>query len=457
MASPSTSPEPHPGPAKPRSLRAFNRIGCLLLIVVLVTFLVVSYLAQTSASERQLQREIARLKAAGILLEPEDLIPTVPEGEKNAADVYRRAFSARQVSQAESETIDAEPGQDPSRMDTVRDVVARHTRYFDLLDEASRIPTCAFPVDWRHRASAVFPHPTDMREADRMLALRAEVLAAHGDHDGALACIATSLRIADHAGSEPSIIGQFVAYAMRDIALDSLEATLSSGTPTPEACRRLFDQLSAIDQVSPSICATQAEAIFLDLPLFDQVRSRQLSGGDLVQLAGSTLDEVAARLYPTVGSSLVNLDEITYLQCVEESLSALREPYPVLQQMLAQAEARVDQAPTYHTLLTRGMEPISVARRLGQSRERVAALISVAQIALAATAYHAERGRYPSSLADLQAAGWDLPKDPFTFPEAEFHYARERDGFRIWSVEPDMDYDAGVDMEVRLGAGLSEE
>ena len=85
MATPSARDSRDAGSAKPRSLRTFNRIGCLLLIVVLVTLLVVSYLAKTGVGGRQLQEEIARLEAAGVLLEREDLIPTVPAGERNAA------------------------------------------------------------------------------------------------------------------------------------------------------------------------------------------------------------------------------------------------------------------------------------------------------------------------------------------------------------------------------------
>lgn len=448
MASPSTSPSPHPGPAKPRSLRTFNRIGCLLLIVVLVTLLVVSYLAQTSASERRLQQEIARLKAAGVLLEPEDLIPTVPEGEKNAADVYEQAFRAYHVSQSESDTIYDHPSEDPSRMDTVRDVIARHARYFNLLDEASRIPTCAFRVDWHSPGSATFRHHRDMREAARMLMLRAEALSVQGDYDGALAAVAASFGMAEHMKAEPKVVSQILAYVIQAIALGSLEPVLSAGRPTPEASRQLFDQLSSIDQVGPSIRAVQAETVFFGLPLFDQVRSRHMSGGDIVPLirSPSTVDEVAARLYPVVGSTWLNLDEITYLQCVEQSLSALQEPYPVLQQKLAQTEAEVDRAPGYHTLLTRGTAPTRAAGSLAQYRERLAALISAAQIALAATSYHADRGRYPNSLADLEAAGWDLPKDRFTFPEADFHYARDQNGFRIWSIGPDMDNDGGLAM-----------
>ena len=237
---------------------------------------------------------------------------------------------------------------------------------------------------------------------------------------------------------------------MLGIALGSLDVTLSAGMPTPEACRRLFDQLSTIDQVGPSIRAMQAETALFGLPLFDQVRSGQVSGGDLVPLdpSPSLVDEVAARLYPVVGSSWQNLDEIAYLQCLEKSLSALREPYPVLQQKLAQIEAEVNQMPAHHTLLTRGMSTIGLARTTGQFRERTAALIGAAQIALAAAAYHAERGRYPNSLADLEAAGWELPKDPFTFPAADFHYAR---------VGPDMDNDGGLTIQERLGSGLSDE
>lgn len=437
MANPSTSP--HAGPPKPRSLRTFNRIGCLLLIVVLVTLLLVSYLAKTSAGGRRLQEEIARLKAAGVLLEPEVLIPTVPEGEKNAADVYEQAFRACHVSESERDTI--WPGEDPSRMDTVRDVVARHARYFDLLDEASRIPPCAFAVDWAEPWRDTH-YLAPLRQAARMLVLRAELLSADGRYDDALGCSATSFRIAEHVKIEPSLISQLVAYAIQSITLASLADTLSAGTPTAEACRQLFDQLSTIDQIAPSVRAMQGELALEGMPIFDLAHSQRVHA-----LAPFTnLPERVLAAYVSIGRPLLNADQITYLRYMEKRIAGCALAYREIGSEFEDAQAILDRAPSYALLLTSALTVPGIDGTFIREREEEAALIRCAQAALAVKAYSAAHGSYPESLADLEAAGWDLPKDPFTFPAADFHYARDQNGFRIWSVGPDMDNDGGLAM-----------
>jgi hypothetical protein len=369
--------------------------------------------------------------------------------------VYEQAFSAYHVSQSESETISDWPydwhGEDPSRMAVLREVVARNARYFGLLDEASRIPACAFPVDWRDAGSATRRDLTDMRRAARVLGLRAELLAADGDHDGALACISTAVGIADHVGLEPSTISQVSAYGMLDFTLGSLEAALSAGMPTAGACRRLFDRLGAPDLRAASVRALQAEVVLSGLPSFDELRASRLTRRDLTAMlkyvgSSGTFDGVVARLYPICGQHWINADTLAYLQVMEQSIRALQTPYPAMREMISAAEEAVDQKPVYETLVTRLIESPGTTWRAALWREKSVALIRAAQIALAATAYHAERGRYPTSLTDLEAAGWELPKDPFSFPESDFYYARDGSGFRVWSIGPDMDNDGGLAM-----------
>jgi len=77
-----------------------------------------------------------------------------------------------------------------------------------------------------------------------------------------------------------------------------------------------------------------------------------------------------------------------------------------------------------------------VMDRTKLSAQRREAEIAVARIALALKAYHADRGRYPKSLADLRAAGFDLPMDPFA--GADLRYRRENQGFIVYSLGPNM-------------------
>ncbi|NIO66236.1 MAG: hypothetical protein GTO28_12345, partial [Gammaproteobacteria bacterium] len=59
-----------------------------------------------------------------------------------------------------------------------------------------------------------------------------------------------------------------------------------------------------------------------------------------------------------------------------------------------------------------------------------------------AVAHEGEHGSLPASLAELEAAGWDLPADPFG--GGEYRYRREGRGFVVWSIGPDMDDDGAA-------------
>jgi hypothetical protein len=94
--------------------------------------------------------------------------------------------------------------------------------------------------------------------------------------------------------------------------------------------------------------------------------------------------------------------------------------------------------PTIYLLpsLTRAME----------EGERTRAELLLTRVALGLAAFKAERGAYPTALADL-SPGFvpDVPTDPFT--GAPFVYARTEGGYRLYSVGPNMKDDGGTDRE----------
>ena len=66
----------------------------------------------------------------------------------------------------------------------------------------------------------------------------------------------------------------------------------------------------------------------------------------------------------------------------------------------------------------------------------------LAQVALALSAFEAERGDYPQALAELSPAYLrDVPVD--SFAEKPLAYARTGDGYQLRSVGPNMTDDAG--------------
>lgn len=427
--------------------RGMRKLGRVLLYLLPV--LVVIHLVATVITGRMLNREMARLTESGDLLTVQQVAPNVPPGERNAADLYQQAFDALRLSKDEESKLWASSEEDDAaRMALAREVIAGNGRYFDLLDQATRTANCAFPVDWNQAIGARFDHLASMRTSARMLALRAEILAADGRLDDALASSAAIFRIAEHAKMEPMLIGQLVAYAVQEVGVGALEQDLSAGDPTPAACRELSMELAGIDNLTPSVRALRGELAIWGIPLYDMLRQNAVSIGDL-QSGVAFSDEgdrssgsrppLTYRMLGTALRPLLNLDEISYLEAMEGNIKAVGAAWPESERLTNDLDERVKHLPFYRRIMTNMLIPV-YSRALWR-RDSTTALVRAAQVALALTAFHAEHGTYPDTLAELEAAGWDLPSDPFG--GGSLHYRAEGDGFAVWSIGPDMDDDGG--------------
>jgi hypothetical protein len=410
--------------------------------------LLIGWWTRGSWSEHRLQEEIARLESAGVLLSPEHLIPHVPEGERNAADLYEQAFRVYNLGWSERDTVCDFSDRSPERLALVREVVERNEGYYQLLDEAARTPHCAFPVDWANPHADTTSHYGKLREAASMLEVRADLLTVDGDYDGALAACATALRLAEHVKLEPSSRSQGVARAIQGITISALACTLAAGSPTPEACRRLFDQIATIDQIEPSVRALQGDLALDGMAIFALARA-----GDAKALSASLgFDEKAIAVYLTYGRPLLIADQITYLRHMEKLIAACAQPYAAAGDLPREAEAILEEAHSYASLITQKMADVFLAGQNVARRDGMTARLRATQIALALKAFHWHHGRYPDTLAELEGEGWSLPKDPFAVPEAAYGYSRDGDGFVVWSLGPDLDNDFGVSHQDRLRA-----
>jgi hypothetical protein len=417
----------------------------VLLLYVLPPLLVI-HIAATLITGRLLAKELQHLVDAGHPLTLAEIAPPVPPPGENAANVYQQAFDAYRVSTEEAgEIFSGDLSDRPEDMAVAREVVAANGKYFDLLDRASRMPECVFPVDWESGTNAVFPHWAHMRTAARMLAVRARVLNADGRRDEALAACATTFRFVEQIRTEPSFIAQLVALGLRSITMPALEETLSFGDPSTQACRDAFDQLSPSAQRPSFARGMQAELAF-GIWVFDYVRggpardvgellSQSYPGGHL--LRSERWSRTALVFYRTVGRPLLNLDQLAYLRTWPSYFAAFELPWPGSGERIRATDASVDALPAWRTMVTKLAFP--VFRRAVWTRELATAAIRAGQVALAVAAHRAEHGSYPGSLLELGPAGWDLPTDPFG--GGPFHYRREGDGFVVWSIGLDMDDD----------------
>jgi hypothetical protein len=375
------------------------------------------------------QHELDRLKRQGEPLTVRELAPKVPEGHDNAANLYAELPSLDRMT-AFMKTI---PGYTSDKWNAAwraraRQAVTANQGYFRVLEQASRIEECAFPVDWEAGQMALMPHPRYLREAARWLQVRAEVQLLDGRPGEAAASCAGILRVADHAGCGPSILEALVAQAIRTIALRELARLLASDSLTRPTCLSLYRQLESIDSAGALLRTVRGERAS-----WVQTFALLERGEGVAPMFG---EESALQVdrYQSFGRPSWNLDKLSYLRASEKYLAALDKPW---------AEAR-ERAKTLSVEIARlrlndvtdGAFDLNFTPFLLWQSRGDAARMGAARTALAAVLYRHDHGRYPDSLEELEKAGWKLPLDPFT--AKPLRYRREPDGFAVWSLGPDM-------------------
>jgi len=413
-----------------RLWRTLRRARRVISAVAVLAF--IGLLASPSITGWMLDREKARLRAEGVPTTLAEVVPRVPPGKPNAADVYRKAFGLRQIPKG-SKLLDERRPEDARWRSEMRALLAKNTAYLTLIEQASRIPDCAFPVNWAGGPeTATMPHLARFREATRLLGARAVLLARDGKADEALAQCETILRIADHAHRDPALIATLVAWAIRAIDVDVAESVLSMADPSPEACRALQAALARVNQRAELVRALRSECVVHTLWGHETVRR---------------IVEDSTRTWATyLIHTQVNLVERRFLRMMDEQISATALSWPESYWQAKRVVDRFDSTPWYSSwgigyIVNAIVFPIA-ARGL-QGGERIQARLDALRIALSLKQYKAQHSAYPDSLAALRAAGFDIPLDRFT--GKEFVYRRQGAGFLIYSLGPDMDDDNGRD------------
>jgi len=388
--------------------------------------LAIALVSAPAVTKHLLEKESARIRAAREPFTCADLVQVLPPGTLNAADVYQQAFDARDLTEEEGELLGHLHDEElpPGLTESMRPALARNEEYFALLEEAADIDICVFPVEWEKRAEATLPHLAGVREAARMVGVRALVLAVDGRAEEALQGCSIIPAMAQHLSSEPAISSQLVRYALLSVGKQGIEQALNRCNPSAEACRKVYDAYGEVKLSESLLRAVKGHRAWCRESAFDVVRE------GLPPRANWGIHLAEAQL---------NNDERGYLRVMREQMDALALPWPEAKE---RADAILDRflgGPAW-VHLTADLIILSLGRaaeacRLAEGRR------DVCRIGLALRAYQAEHGRYPNSLEELAGEGWEIPHDSFS--GGPYRYRREDDGFLVWGVGPDLDDDGG--------------
>ncbi|HWA84077.1 MAG TPA: hypothetical protein VG820_11605 [Fimbriimonadaceae bacterium] len=210
----------------------------------------------------QLPKELSMAKAEGIPLEPDDLRhkPPVPD-DQNAATVYSAFFP--HLDRAGGK---ARGGKDPlqaflagkatpEQAAEIRRMLAGSKESLDEIVAATARPFCDFHSHYEDGLRVTFPQFGQFRTAIRLLAARAEDLAAQGRVGEAYAVLAKADRMARHAGQEPILLAKLVEVSLHAIVLTEFDHLLERSADHPELLKRAqqtLDGFGALPDLRPA-------------------------------------------------------------------------------------------------------------------------------------------------------------------------------------------------------------
>jgi hypothetical protein len=162
-------------------------IGLLYLLLGLALLIGLPWTYLTIKWQRQLDRRLAPLRAAGQPLTMAQAAPPMPPASENAAVVYQQVFQVSfagnsqgpsafpVLSQQEQALLDGYlKSRSPSQDQAVGVILARPEmrQTLQILERASAMPQCVFPVRRQDGLAARFPHRSVQRQAVRLPARR---------------------------------------------------------------------------------------------------------------------------------------------------------------------------------------------------------------------------------------------------------------------------------------------
>ncbi len=391
---------------KVKKIAKYLGLGLLVLVLLAVVFgFILNYMAS-----KQLEKEIAEVKASGGVLRFEDLAPLSLSDEENAVLLYEKALAL--MPKYNIKDSDEYAAQDKILSDgwlnnwtqddqlALQSLLKKNEETLKLVQKA---------VGFKHSYLAIGDNsffPTILNEIKQcilLVAAQARLEMLESKTNNALETCYAGLCMSGFKFLEPTILTHLSRVAYTEIILDTLEMVLEETDQTTDGYNKLIDELDFQKHHDNFIRCLEGERCFV--------------------LAMSQKDKVWSS---SIGKMLIvyhlnvikNLVDLTRLSCcvIKDEQSFNYET--VKSHWLIRLFAGDISLGLYELY----MKQCSFEARLG-----------AAHLAVTLKMYKAQNGSYPDSLSVL-APGIipKLPKDPFT--GKDYIYKREGEGFIVYSL-----------------------
>ena len=232
-------------------------------ILVLAAVLVVALLVLRWTFSRQLNTEIAAIRARGEPLTMADLAgPDAPDSQ-NAALIYAQIIDRIATDDFGEMLGDiARNSDDAGAFNRLRLAVERHQDLLPLIEHASSMPHCDFSVD---RGDGRTPDAARMWRLAQFLRANTLVNARTGGIDRAIDSAELGLKTSRAVNRDPDALSFFTSGSMISIACRSIIEITEYSDMSEAQARRLCGALADVDFRSQYVLFLQkVRALFLD-------------------------------------------------------------------------------------------------------------------------------------------------------------------------------------------------
>jgi hypothetical protein len=407
-------------------------------IVGLALFLLV--LSHISGSHK-LRKRLQDLRAQGYPLAIKELnsIYKIPEGARNAADVYLAAFSyfkewdksgmnalGKAGSPARTEPLD------DSARQLLEKFLSENQKSFTLLHEAASIEHCRYPIDLTEPLNWDDPLFNNVRNCGRLLHIDVLIQCNNNAPDKALASFRANIMLAGSMNI-PTPDYRLTYTALRGWAYRDIQRVLNRITLSDEQLQNLSEWIKApgIDEdFRRSLITEQCLGIDTLRAPIRQIASRTEYGKGILLM-----------LVPWKMFGLCYRDALTFIDLMQDMINAMDLPNPERLAAFKAVGESINSGGRSGTL-TGMIWPLHTY--LFNIDVRHLAFLRTTQTALAVERYRAAEGRLPKSLDNLVPAYIDaIPDDPFDGNPLKY-YVRQS-GYVVYSVGEDQTDQSGTE------------
>ena len=418
----------------------------------------VAWLAWYGLARWQLERTKDSLRAAGLPMTTEEVIPApIPEDE-NAASLLERAEPMWIELKSRGDFVDARVGSNapelaPEKFDQDRlaQLQAQMQRpdtqeLFRLMQDAARRPAAVFDRDYAKGAAVDIGPLNPLFSAVQFFGTKAWLAAREGNQKDAADDLLTVSRLASFALRDVLLLGWIIGASFDQLSITSAQSVIAE---LPPGSFRKQDWQALDDSWAQHAAAARdnlvgsmdGERVLVAMWMLEQVISGQLLlRQEVPKVVNAWYPDETGRVrwmtgfYETALAPLLVSDYAAYLRL----MLSVRETVQNGRTGASAEESFARNVPGWALIARKLASSYDGTRKLLEDYE---VNLQLGRLGLALEDFRSHEGKYPATLPDL-----GLPEatitDPFT--GRPFIYRTERDNVLVYSVGFDREDDGGV-------------